>query len=425
MSDSARLWVLFEESRQAAVLRIAGGSILDCAASASVGLSYTEFGSTRRVIGASTTDALRTMGVAPARLALHDGVPSVDRDASLGAATAELLALAESIDAEARSYHNAIVNVVLEAEFSTQAISITADGEHRGHDVRHVVYVTARAIAEAGGRRATGFHTPGVTGAPAALDAREIGREVAGRAYAALAAVPAPGGRLPVIIGPGRGAVLIHEACCHSVEGDEVLRDSIYAARLGELVARPGVTITDDPTLPSGVGSYRIDDEGVTAVPTDIVTEGRLSSFLLDRGTAAALGQAPTGNGRRDGWRRPVLPRMSNTVVRPGTHTPEELVSSVRDGIFAQHVGGGQVTEQTGEFVFRVMNAYRVRDGKLAEPLRETTIAGLGQQVLQEIDGVADDPRLGAAKCGKHGQLIPVGVCGPTMLIRGLMVGAS
>lgn len=418
-------WVIFEEARLSTSLRMAGGSVLDCSSGVSTGVSYTSLAQSSESLSAVDLDGLDRLGVPSTRLALHEYSGVALELTRLGEAAHELIALASEIDAGARDHHASVENVVVEADLTMQSVRITAHDGTLVEDVRPVVYVTTRVIAGTGGRRATGFYTPGVAGTCRDMDGRHIGAEAAARACVALEAVEMPGGRLPVVIGPGRGAVLVHEACCHPLEGDEILRDSIYARRQGEVIASPCVTITDDPTIDSAVGSYRFDDEGVAASPTRVVQEGVLAAFLTDRTSASRLGSTPTGNGRRSGWRQPVLPRMSNTVVSPGTDAPADLIGSVRDGLYAQHVGGGQVSEQTGEFVFRVLNGFRIRNGRLAEPVRETTVSGTGQQVLRQIDGLGDDAALGAARCGKHGQLVTVGVCGPTMLINGLVVGAA
>lgn len=426
VQESEPTWVLYQENRSVAVLRTAGAKVLDGATSISDGASYTELGPARRVLSAPTLSELVDHGVRPAR-AVEDQRVRLSRPESrelVADRARELVEIASAVEAAAREAEPSVSSVLLDAEVTIQDVWITADGIPQGHDHRETLYLTVRAVANRDGRRATGFLTPGLTGG-GLVDATAIGREVARRAAAGLDAVEAPGGRMPVVVGPGRGAVLIHEACCHPLEGDEVIRGSVYARKLGEQVAAPCVTITDDPTVEGGVGSARLDDEGTPAAPTVLVSTGRLENFLLDRASAQTLGSPSTGNGRRASWRSPVIPRMTNTVVSSGTADPMDLVGSVRDGIYAEHVGGGQVSEQTGEFVFRVLNARRIRNGRLAEPVRETTLAGTGPEVLRSIEGLGNDSALGSAKCGKHGQLVPVGVAGPTMLIRELLVGRA
>jgi TldD protein len=219
--------------------------------------------------------------------------------------------------------------------------------------------------------------------------------------------------------------VLIHEACCHPLEADEVLRSSVYRDRLGTAIASEAVTIVDDALVPGAAGSYRVDDEGVTARATPLVEEGRLVSFLTDRLGALRLGVGATGNGRRDTYRSTALPRMSNTRVAAGEAEPEELVATVRRGVFARHVGGGEVVESTGDFVFRITNGFLIEDGRITDPIEETTVRGNGAEVLRDVELVASDVAVAAARCGKHGQFVPVGLVGPTLKIRSLLVGGT
>lgn len=417
--------VLQGETRETFALRFAGGEILDSTASSSKGLSFTEIGRTKHVVSACTPEELIRLGVPHSILDQHEVCHGDRARSELGDLAGDAVRLVWMIDEAARSFHDRVTNVLVDADVTIQHASFTLDGEQPVSDTRRMIYLTVRVLAEHAGRRATGFYTPGLSGEFGVLDGGQVGTEAARRACVSLAAQEAPTGWLPVVVGPGRGAVLVHEACCHPLEGDEILRGSIYAGAIGTPIAAPAVTIVDDPTMAGAVGSYRIDDEGVAARPTTLVCDGLMQNLLLDRSTARELGTSSTGNGRRASWRHSPLPRMSNTVVRPGRERAEDIIGSVGDGIYAQHVGGGQVTERTGDFVFRIHNGYRIRAGQLAEPIKETTVSGVGQRVLREIDALADDAELGAAKCGKHGQLIPVGVSGPTMLIRSLMVGGS
>jgi TldD protein len=219
--------------------------------------------------------------------------------------------------------------------------------------------------------------------------------------------------------------VLIHEACCHPLEADEVLRGSVYAGHLGASIAAPGVSIVDDPSLPGAVGSYAMDDDGLPAGPTTLVHHGKLTSFLSDRVTSLRIGLPATPNGRRDGYHNRPIPRMTNTCVLAGDTTPADIISDTEYGLYAPHVGGGEVLESTGDFVFRVANGYLIENGRITDPISETTVRGNGADVLRAINAVGSDVELGVAKCGKFGQLIPVGVCGPTVRIGSLQVGGT
>ncbi len=336
-----------------------------------------------------------------------------------------LLDLLRQVDAAARDSDPRVRQVLIDAELTGRQTSVITTTGEAVHQSQELLYLTIRVVAQSGSSTSTGFYTPG-TSRPAELgDPERIGREAADRAVAALDARPAPVERLPVVIGPGRGMVLIHEACCHPLEGDEVLRGSVYAGRVGQAVASPLVTIVDDPTTPGGVGSYGHDDEGVPGRPSAVVQDGQLTGFLTDRDSADRLGTGTTGNGRRSSWRVPALPRMSNTCIAPGTMSPEDVIADTPFGLYAQHVAGGEVVESTGDFVFRVTNGNLIRNGRLAEPIQETTLSGNGMQVLRDIDAVGNDVHLGAARCGKFDQLIPVGVSGPTLRVRELLVGGE
>lgn len=339
--------------------------------------------------------------------------------------TAGLLRLLDGIDAAARAEDPRIVQVLVFFDVVRRSVRIGSLERGLVADRRDLVYLTVRAVARSGERIAAGFYTPGIAGTPDRLDAAAIGRESAVRAVHSLEGRPAPVGDFPVVVAGGRGIVLLHEACCHPLEGDEVLKGSVYTGRLGQRIAAPGVTIVDDAGLPDAVGSHRYDDERVPAAATTLVEDGVLRSFLTDRESAHRLGTSPTGNGRCLSYQHAPIPRMTNTCLRPGDLTPQEMIADTPRGIYAEHVAGGEVVESTGDFVFRVTNGYWIENGRLTDPIAETTIAGNGARVLTDIDAVGDDVQHGAAKCGKFGQLIPVGVSGPTLRVASLLVGGT
>jgi TldD protein len=398
---------VFAETSNTLTGRYADGTFVEVTADARSGMSIRAFdGTTTRVRAGSTLDTAAVADVLPA--------PEVET----------LRALLDEIDLAARRDPE-VTQVLIAFEALNRAVA-TGSLEHDLRlERRDLVYLTVRVVARRRQTVAAGYYTPAVAGAFTALDGGSIGTEAAGRAVATLEARPAPVGRLPVVIAGGRGIVVLHEACCHPLEADEIVRGSVYAGALGRRVATPLVTIVDDPTLEGAVGSYEADDECVPATPTAIVSEGRLSSFLTDRETAARLGQPLTGNGRCASFAVEPQPRMTNTCLLPGPQTADEIVAGTDDGIYAQHVAGGEVVEATGEFVFRVTNGFHIKRGVVCDPIQETTIAGAGPTVLQEIDAVGDDVQLAAAKCGKNGQVLPVGVCGPTIRVRSLLVGGT
>jgi TldD protein len=265
----------------------------------------------------------------------------------------------------------------------------------------------------------------GVSQAVDALDLASCGTEVARRAIDALDARPAPMGNFPVVIVGGRGMVMLHEACCHPLEGDEVHRGSIYAGKLGRQVASPLVSVWDDARVPGAVGSYGFDDEGSAGRTTALIRDGVLEGYLTDQLSAQQLDAPVTGNGRCATLLDAPLPRMSNTRLAAGGTDVADIIADTGRGIYAEHIGGGEVVESTGAFVFRVTSGYLIENGRLTAPLEETTLAGYGAEVLTGIDAVGNDSTVAAALCGKFDQLLPVGVIGPTVRVRSLLVGGT
>lgn len=374
--------------------------------------------------------AVSGLDPAVARLAADDARDPVSHRAPDTGPVPEWMELSSALGAlaeleeSARAFDPSVAQVVVDFELGDQDL-VLADDAGLYDEHRLLSYLTIRVIARRGGRVATGFYTPGVSGPLSGIDVRAAGQEVARRAVTGLDARPAPVGRLPVVVAGGRGMVLLHEACCHPLEGDEVLRGSVYAGRLGEDIASPLVTLVDDPTVPRAVGSYTYDDEGTAGSPTTLIENGVLTGYLTDQESAARLGRASSGNGRCTTVLQPPQPRMTNTCLAAGTSSVTDIIASTEHGIYAQHVGGGEVVESTGEFTFRVTNGYLIENGRITDPIEETTITGTGTQVLRDIDAVADDSTVGAAKCGKFGQWVTVGVVGPTLRVGSLLVGGT
>jgi TldD protein len=414
---------VFIERRAMVTARFAGGKVTDMAVARRSGSNARWIAGDRswyRAFDQVDPEAVtaRLRGGRPPR---HVAEP--DRSSLAGTVT-DLSALLADVDRAGRDADPRIEQVLIDAEWHEQLV-VTVRPEGIGAERRHLRYLTVRTVAREHGRIGTGFYTPATSDPAAPLDPAAIGAESARRAITTLAGREVPVRRMPVVVGGGRGMVLIHEACCHPLEGDEILRGSVYAGRLGEQIAAPGVTIADDPLVPGGAGSYRWDDEGTEAAGTTMVRDGRLTSYLTDRASAASLGLASTANGRRESFRDIPVPRMSNTCVRAGQADPRDIIADTKSGLYALHVGGGEVIESTGDFVFRVHNGFLIENGKITDPIQETTVEGNGIQVLRDIDAVGTDVQLGAAKCGKFNQLIPVGVQGPTLRIRSLLVGGT
>lgn len=245
-----------------------------------------------------------------------------------------------------------------------------------------------------------------------------LARASAGRAVRALHAAKLPGGRMPVVLSSEAGGTMVHEAVGHGLEADLALRGmSVYKDRMGERIASPLVSITDDATLPGKRGSFGIDDEGAPGERTLLVENGVLKGFLHDRLSAMREGVAPTGNGRRESYRSKPIPRMTNTVILPGTMPPEEVLSGASQGLLVVKMGGGQVNTVNGDFMFEVAEGYRIENGKRGEPVRGATITGNGPEVLSMIDRVGSDLGFAIGTCGKDGQGVPVADAQPTLSI--------
>jgi TldD protein len=252
--------------------------------------------------------------------------------------------------------------------------------------------------------------------------------EAFAQALTNLESVAAPAGEMPVVLGPGWCGVLLHEAVGHGLEGDFNRKGtSAFSGRIGDRVAAPGVTVVDDGAMEMLRGSLTIDDEGTPTRRNVLIEDGILKGYLQDRLNARLMGMEPTGSGRRESFAHAPMPRMTNTFMLAGNDDPGELVSRVKDGIFAKSFGGGQVDITSGKFVFSCTEAYRIRNGKVAEPVKGATLIGDGPTALTRIKGIGNDLALdeGIGVCGKGGQSVPAGVGQPSLLIDGLTVGGT
>ena len=243
-----------------------------------------------------------------------------------------------------------------------------------------------------------------------------------------LEAVDAPAGTMPVVLASGWPGVLLHEAVGHGLEGDFNRRDtSAFSGKIGEQVASPLCTVVDDGTLMDRRGSLTIDDEGTPTEFTTLIENGRLTGYMQDKLNARLMGMRSTGNGRRESYAHLPMPRMTNTYMLAGQHKAEEIIASVEKGIYAVNFGGGQVDITNGKFVFSASEAYKIKDGAIGAPVKGATLIGSGFEVLKKVKAVGNDMEFdpGIGTCGKNGQLVPVGVGQPTLLIDGLTVGGT
>jgi TldD protein len=256
--------------------------------------------------------------------------------------------------------------------------------------------------------------------------AESYAQEAVRLALVNLQAIPAPAGTLPVVLGPGWPGVLLHEAVGHGLEGDFNRKgSSVFAGRLGELVASPLCTVIDDGTLPERRGSLTIDDEGTPSSRNVLIENGHLKGYLQDKLNARLMGVPATGNGRRESYAHLPMPRMTNTYLQPGQQSPEAIIDSVAYGLYAPHFSGGQVDITSGNFVFSTSEAYLIEQGRLTKPVKGATLIGSGIETMQKISMVGNDLALdsGVGICGKAGQMVPVGVGQPTLKIEAMTVG--
>jgi len=345
---------------------------------------------------------------------------------------AEKVVLCQQIDAAARARDPRVVQVSVRLSGSWSVIDIVRADGFVASDVRPLVRLDVQIVAEQDGRRETGHHGLGGRYLYGGLfEEAQWNRAIdiaLAQALTNLQSVAAPAGEMQVVLGPGWPGVLLHEAVGHGLEGDFNRKGtSAFSGRIGDRVAAPGVTVVDDGAMEQRRGSLTIDDEGTPTGRTCLIEDGILKGYLQDRLNARLMGMAPTGNGRRESFAHAPMPRMTNTFMLAGRDDPGELVERVKDGIYARSFGGGQVDITSGKFVFSCTEAYRIRGGKLAEPLKGATLIGDGPTVLTRVKGIGNDLALdeGVGVCGKAGQGVPAGVGQPTLLIDGLTVGGT
>ncbi len=339
--------------------------------------------------------------------------------------------LLEDIDAYARRDER-VRQISASLLGSWQAVEIIrADGQ-AVDDVRPLVRLNVQIVVGRGERQESGFAGSGGRASYEAWLRPERWRaqvdEALRQALVNLESVPAPAGEMPVVLGPGWPGILLHEAVGHGLEGDfNRKKTSAFSGLLGQRVAVPGVTVVDDATLQERRGSLTVDDEGTPGQRTVLIEDGILKGYLQDRLNARLMGLAPTGNGRRQDYAHKPIPRMTNTFMLAGARAPEEILGSVRKGLYAVSFGGGQVDITSGKFVFSCTEAYLIEDGKPGRPVKGATLIGHGPEVLKRVCAVGNDLALdpGTGTCGKDGQSVPVGVGLPTILIDSLTVGGT
>ncbi len=382
---------------------------------------------------AATAAAMATAGKPGAVGSLGNPVGRSGPDVEIlpeGIDKATKVELLRRADETARGIGDAITQVTARySEGRRRILVANSEGDHATDDqVRTLFSVSTVATGDSG--RQTGRETVGHTVGYELFDrfsVDEIAEKAARQALTKLEARPAPSGELPVVIARGSGGVLFHEACGHGMEADLVAKGaSVFAGRIGERVAAPGVTLVDDGTMAGEWGRIAIDDEGRPAGRHVLIEDGVLTDYMWDHLRARAEGHRRTGNGRRQTYRHLPMVRMTNTFVENGAEDPEAIIAGTPRGVYVAKLGGGQVNTATGDFVFGMVEAYLIEDGRLTEPLRDANLIGNGPQVLLDIDALGNDFAMGPpGTCGKDGQGVPVGDGQPTLRVRRLTIGGT
>ena len=316
-----------------------------------------------------------------------------------------------------------------------QMLVAATDGTYAG-DIRPLVRLSISVLAKKGDRRERGSAGGGGRFNYDYFLNEENGQKIAfayadeaiRQALVNLEAVAAPAGTMPVVLGSGWPGVLLHEAVGHGLEGDFNRKgSSVFSGKIGQQVTSKLCTIVDDGTLKDLRGSLNVDDEGVHGQYNVLIEKGVLKGYMQDKHNAHLMGVAPTGNGRRESYAHLPMPRMTNTYMLPGEHTPEEIIASVKKGVYAPNFGGGQVDITSGKFVFSASEAYLIENGKVTRPIKGATLIGSGIEAMQQVSMVGNDLSIdrGVGVCGKAGQSVPVGVGQPTLKLEALTVGGT
>jgi TldD protein len=353
----------------------------------------------------------------------HDPIPSL--------VDADKVKLLERLEKFARELDPRVTEVMAHVAGTWEVVLVARSDGHMAADVRPLVRVSITVIMVEGAKREQGYAGGGGRydyGYFSDERLREYAREAVHQAKVNLAAKPAPAGSMTVVLGAGWPGILLHEAIGHGLEGDFNRKgSSAFSGRVGQRVAAKGVTVVDDGTIPDRRGSLSIDDEGNPTRRTVLIEDGILRGYLQDTLNARLMGVESTGNGRRESFAHLPIPRMTNTYMLNGDKSPEEIIRSVKKGLYAANFGGGQVDITSGKFVFSTAEAYLIENGRITAPVKGATLIGNGPDVLKRVSMIGNDMRLdpGVGTCGKEGQSVPVGVGQPTLRIDGLTVGGT
>lgn len=353
----------------------------------------------------------------------HDPIATLKAD--------EKVALLERLERIARALDSRVTQIMANLSGEYEVVLIARNDGLLNADIRPLVRLSLQVIMESDGRRETGssggggrfgydYFTEEIL--------QQYAQEAVHQASISLQAKPAPAGNMTVVLGSGWPGILLHEAVGHGLEGDFNRKgSSTFAGRIGERVASKGVTVVDDGTILNRRGSLQVDDEGNATQRTVLIEDGILRGYLQDSMNARLMKTSITGNARRESFAHLPMPRMTNTMMLNGDKTPEEIIASVKYGLYAANFGGGQVDITSGKFVFSTTEAYMIEDGKITYPVKGATLIGSGPEAMNRVSMIGNDMALdpGVGTCGKEGQSVPVGVGQPTVRIDGLTVGGT
>jgi TldD protein len=342
------------------------------------------------------------------------------------------VSLLKEMDAYLRNKDDKVRQVSASLSASWQVVNILRADGHIVRDVRPLTRMNISVIVGKGDRQETG--TYGIGGRQEFGDFilteswQKGADEALRQALVNLEAIPAPAGTMDVVLGAGWPGVMLHEAVGHGLEGDfNRKKTSAFADLMGQQVAAKGVTVVDDGTIENRRGSLSVDDEGTPSGYNVLIDDGKLVGYMQDRQNARLMGVKATGNGRRQGYAHQPMPRMTNTYMLGGDKEPEEIITSVKNGIYAVSFGGGQVDITSGKFVFGCTEAYMIEDGKIGAPVKGAMMIGNGPEAMHRISMVGNDMALdtGVGMCGKQGQSLPVGVGQPHLRMNQMTIGGT
>lgn len=348
----------------------------------------------------------------------------------------EKIALLHRLDRVARAEDPRVQEVNASLTGVYEEVLVAATDGTLATDIRPLVRLSVSVLVEEDGKREHGGSGGGgrfgyeyfLGTEDGEIRADHFAREAVRMALVNLSAVAAPAGSMPVVLGAGWPGVLLHEAVGHGLEGDFNRRGaSVFSGKIGQQVTSSLCTIVDDGTIGDRRGSLAIDDEGVPGQYNVLIENGILKGYMQDKLNARLMGVDPTGNGRRESYAHLPMPRMTNTYMLAGETSPEEIIASVKNGLYAPNFGGGQVDITSGKFVFSTSEAYLIENGKITRPVKGATLIGSGIEAMQQVSMVGNDLKLdkGVGVCGKEGQSVPVGVGQPTLKLDSITVGGT